>query len=253
MHLLLEYGWTVLVIIGLEGILSADNALVMGVIVKDLPEKQQKKALFYGLAGAFVLRFAALFAISFVADIWQVQALGALYLIYLGVKNLIPRKGKEDSSLEAGQAVESSANLWKVIFKVELTDLAFAIDSILAAVAIAVSLPETPLPQFGGMDGGKFAVIFVGMMAGLILIRIAATYLIKLMNKYPVLEKAAYLIVAWVGVKLAIYTLAHPKIGVVPEHFVHGALWNIIFWSVMVIIIVVSALISIRKNKSETN
>ncbi len=55
--LLLEYGWVLLVLIGLEGILAADNALVMAVMVKHLPEEKRKKALFYGLAGAFVLRF----------------------------------------------------------------------------------------------------------------------------------------------------------------------------------------------------
>ncbi len=70
--LLLEYGWVLLVLIGLEGILAADNALVMAVMVKHLPEKQRKKALFYGLAGAFILRFGSLFAISFLVNVWQV-------------------------------------------------------------------------------------------------------------------------------------------------------------------------------------
>lgn len=223
----------------------------MGVIVKDLPEKQQKKALFYGLAGAFVFRFLALFVISFVAGLWQLQAIGAIYLIYLGVKNLIPRKSGKTVEEEEKQSVSPESSLWKTIVKVELTDLAFAIDSILAAVAIAVSLPNSPLPEFGGMDGGKFAIIFTGMMAGLILIRVAATYLIKLMNKYPVLEKAAYVIVAWVGIKLAIFTLAHPKIGVIPEGFVHGALWNTIFWVVLLLIVAVSVLSSMRKKKRE--
>lgn len=59
--LLLEYGWVLLVLIALEGILAADNALVMAVMVKHLPDDQRKKALFYGLAGAFVLRFGSLF------------------------------------------------------------------------------------------------------------------------------------------------------------------------------------------------
>lgn len=63
--MLLEYGWVLLVLIGLEGILAADNAVVMAVMVKHLPEKQQKRALFYGLLGAFVFRFTALFLISF--------------------------------------------------------------------------------------------------------------------------------------------------------------------------------------------
>lgn len=66
--MLLEYGWVLLILVGLEGILAADNAVVMAVMVKHLPKEQQRKALFYGLMGAFVFRFASLFLISFLVD-----------------------------------------------------------------------------------------------------------------------------------------------------------------------------------------
>ena len=74
--ILLEYAWVLVVLIVLEGLLAADNAVVMAVMVKHLPRDQQKKALFYGLLGAFVFRFAALFMITFLVNIWQIQALG---------------------------------------------------------------------------------------------------------------------------------------------------------------------------------
>ena len=54
-QLVLEYLWVLIILIGLEGLLAADNALVLAIMVKHLPEKQRKKALFYGLVGAFVL------------------------------------------------------------------------------------------------------------------------------------------------------------------------------------------------------
>ncbi|WP_407270342.1 TerC family protein [Radiobacillus sp. PE A8.2] len=251
MDLWLEYGWTMLVIIGLEGLLSADNALVMGVIVKNLPESKRKKALFYGIVGAFLFRFAALFAISFVVNIWQIQAIGAVYLIYLGVKSLM--KSKDDDS---ESSIDENQSFWKAIVKVELTDIAFAIDSILAAVAIAVSLPNTPLPTIGGMDGGKFIVVFIGMAIGLALIRIAATYVVKFMKQYPVLENAAFLIVAWVGIKLAVHTLAHPDIelGLITESFTHSIGWKATFWGVMLLIVVISGVIAKRRGSvSEQN
>ena len=73
----------------IEGLLAADNAVVMAVMVKHLPKEQQKKALFYGLLGAFVFRFADLFMITFLVNIWQIQALGAAYLlIYIHQKHL---------------------------------------------------------------------------------------------------------------------------------------------------------------------
>ncbi len=63
MPLLLEYGWVLLVLIALEGILAADNAVVLAMIVRHLPENERKKALFYGLAGAFLFRIISLFFI----------------------------------------------------------------------------------------------------------------------------------------------------------------------------------------------
>ncbi|WP_037985701.1 TerC family protein [Thalassobacillus devorans] len=249
MGIWLEFGWTILVIIGLEGLLSADNALVMGVLVKDLPEKKRKKALFYGILGAYIFRFAALFAISFVVNIWQIQAIGAAYLIYLGIKHMI-KNSKEDDDSKENNKINENQSLWKVILKVELTDIAFAIDSILAAVAIAVSLPDTPFPKFGGMDAAKFAVVFIGMAIGLAFIRIAATYVVKYMKKYPTIEKAAFIIVAWVGVKLAIHTLENKNVtlGLIHEGFTHSLWWKVIFWGVMIMIIVIAAIIAKRKN-----
>lgn len=91
----LEYAWTLLILIGLEGLLSADNALVLAVIAKHLPN-DQKKAINYGIIMAFAFRFAALFAISFIANVWQIQAIGAAYLLYLGLKHVIKaRFGKK--------------------------------------------------------------------------------------------------------------------------------------------------------------
>src|SRR5690606_37816140 len=98
---LLEYAWVLLVLVGLEGLLAADNAVVMAVMVKHLPKAQQKKALFYGLLGAFIFRFAALFMITLLVNIWQIQALGAAYLLFISIKSLYDqRKGDTDQILE---------------------------------------------------------------------------------------------------------------------------------------------------------
>ena len=103
--ILLEYGWVLLVLVGLEGLLAADNAVVMAVMVKHLPKVQQKKALFYGLIGAFVFRFAALFMITFLVKIWQVQAIGAAYLLFISFKHIYDQrkhKAEEEKQLENG-------------------------------------------------------------------------------------------------------------------------------------------------------
>lgn len=84
--LILPYLWVLVVLVFLEGLLAADNAIVMAVMVKHLPPEQRKKALFYGLLGAFVFRFLALFLISIIANFWFIQAAGAVYLIYMSIK-----------------------------------------------------------------------------------------------------------------------------------------------------------------------
>ncbi|MCH1627724.1 TerC family protein [Ferdinandcohnia quinoae] len=231
----LEYAWALLILIGLEGLLSADNALVLAVIAKNLPEDQKKRAINYGIIMAFAFRFAALFAISFIANVWQIQAIGAAYLLYLGLKHVIQAKIGKDKSKHKDDEKETSG-FWPTVGKIALADLAFAIDSILAAVALALGLPDSPLGDFGGMDGGQFIVVLLGGIAGLVLIKFAATWFVKLLEKRPALETTAYAIVAWVGVKLAVITLAHEDIGILDHDFPHGTLWTLIFYGVLIAI-----------------
>lgn len=234
----MEYAWTLLILIGLEGLLSADNALVLAIIAKHLPEEQKKRAINYGIIMAFVFRFAALFAISFIANVWQIQAVGAAYLLYLGLKHIIKaRFGKENKNNQEDIKKESAGKgFWPTVGKIALADLAFAVDSILAAVALALGLPDSPLGDFGGMDGGKFLVVLIGGIAGLVLIKFAATWFVKLLAQRPALETTAYAIVAWVGVKLAVITLAHEDIGVLDHHFPHSTVWTLFFYGVLVAI-----------------
>lgn len=233
--LLLEYGWVLLILVALEGLLAADNALVLAIMVKPLREQERKKALFYGLAGAFVFRFASLFAISFLVDVWQVQAIGAIYLLFMAGNHIFRKvvKGKAEQN-ERVQEAPKAGSFWGTVLKVELADIAFAVDSILAAVAMAVVLPETNLPKIGGLDGGKFLVIFAGGIIGLVIMRFAANQFVRLLEKRPGLEIAAFGIVGWVGVKLAVYTLSHPSLAILSEEFAHSTEWKISFYIVLV-------------------
>lgn len=262
--LLLEYGWVLLVLIVLEGLLSADNAAVLAVSVQHLPGEQRKKALTYGLVGAFVMRFGALFLISYIATIWQVQALGALYLLYMALSYLYKtyiKKSPEEDEDEVEEHKKKGKGFWATVIKVEFLDLAFAIDSILAAVALAITLPETPLPQIGGFDGGQFLVVFFGGFIGVVLMRFVATAFTKLLDERPALETAAMLLVGWVGVKLVVFVLSHQNfhtfaeknnldfLTFVPEGFAESGTWSAIFWVVMGIIVVLGWIFSGKKKE----
>lgn len=255
LSILLEYGWVLLLLILIEGLLAADNALVLAIMVKHLPEEERKKALFYGLAGAFVFRFASLFAISFLVDVWQVQAIGALYLLFIAinhiVRKLVFRKQSEEETSDTKGKKKSS--FWVTVLKVELADIAFAVDSILAAVALAVTLPNTNLPQIGGLDGGKFLVIFAGGFIGLIIMRFAANVFVKLLHKRPGLEITAFLIVGWVGIKLAVYTLSHPELAILPYGFAKSPEWKITFYVVLILIAVGGWFLSKEKKEDSSS
>ncbi|MFD0049073.1 TerC family protein [Actinomycetes bacterium NPDC127524] len=230
--ILMEYGWVLLILVGLEGILAADNAVVMAVMVKHLPSDQQKKALFYGLLGAFIFRFLSLFLISYLADVWQVQAIGAAYLFFIAGKHIFSRNPAEEQKEISKE--KKNPGFWLTVLKVEVADIAFAVDSMLAAVALAITLPELGWMKVGGIDGGQFTIMFLGGMAGLIIIRFAANSFVKLLKKRPSLETAAFYIVGWVGVKLAVFTLAHPSIGILDKHFPESLGWKLVFWIVLI-------------------
>ncbi|SDK16914.1 TerC family protein [Sediminibacillus albus] len=247
-QLLIEYGWVLIVLVGLEGILAADNALVLAIMVKHLPDEQRKRALFYGLAGAFVLRFGSLFIISFLVDVWQVQAIGAAYLLFISGKHLydkLSKRGKDDE--EEIEKETKGSGFWTTVLKVEIADLAFAVDSILAAVALAVALPATGLPNVGSLDGAQFAVVFAGGMIGLIIMRFAANMFVKLLHDRPGLEIAAFAIVGWVGVKLLVTVLGHDAIHLLPHDFAHSTIWKLIFYGVLVAIAVAGWFLSGNK------
>lgn len=256
-ELILEYLWVLIVLIGLEGLLAADNALVLAIMVRHLPEKQRKKALFYGLAGAFILRFGSLFLITFIVDFWWIQALGALYLLGIAFKNLYDRfkPDKEQKEVTSNREREplkeaTPKEFWLTVLKVEFADLAFAVDSILAAVALAVALPPTGFGNVGSLDVGQFSVVFAGGMIGLIIMRFAANIFVSLLAKRPGLEVAAFLIVGWVGVKLAVLVLAHDDIALIPAAFPQSTAWKLTFYLVLVLIAVIGWFASNKDTKS---
>ena len=227
--LILPYLWVLLVLVFLEGLLAADNAVVMAVMVRHLPPEQRKKALFYGLLGAFVFRFASLFLISYLVNFWFIQAAGAVYLLYMSARNLYQffksdQHGPESPEAGDDHHFDRHGNekkvgpkaFWGTVAKVEFADIAFAIDSMLAAMAIAFTLKPVGI-HFGGMDLGQFLVMFAGGMIGVILMRFAATWFVELLNKYPGLEGAAFAIVGWVGIKLVVLVLAHPQVHLIPK------------------------------------
>lgn len=181
----------------LEALLSADNALVLAIMVKHLPKEERKRALLYGLAGAFVFRLLAILFAAVVLKQWWLQGLGAAYLLFLPIKHFIQSAGGANKAKPVG------AGFWRTVVAVEITDMAFAIDSVLAGVAFINNRHD------------KIWVVYVGAMIGIVLLRLAANMFVRLLEKYPIFDHVAYVLVGWVGVKLAFlaghsFQLTHP-------------------------------------------
>ena len=174
----------------LEALLSADNALVLAIMVRHLPEHDRKRALLYGLGGAFVFRLIAIVFASIVLEQWWLQALGGAYLAFLTVKHFLSARGDDPEKVK-----KPKGGFWPTVIAVELTDVAFALDSVLAGIAF-ITRPKT------GIQDDKLWVVVTGAMIGIVLLRFAANAFSKLLDRYPGLDHVAYTLVGWVGVKL---------------------------------------------------
>ncbi|QCJ40925.1 DUF475 domain-containing protein [Bacillus sp. S3] len=213
----------------LECILSADNALVLSAFVKPLPKEQQRKALIYGLWGAYLFRFIFIGLGTFLIKLWFIKLIGALYLLWLSAKFFIEKyKHKDNDDEEAkhqpkGWLTKTFGVFWATVISVELMDLAFSVDSILTALAVSEEV----------------WVILLGGMIGILLMRGVATFFISLMNRVPELETTAYVLITFIAVKMGL-TLVN----------IHIA--NEIFIIVMVMAFVITFIIhAVRKSKTE--
>ncbi len=179
----------------LETLLSIDNAVVLAILVSPLPEKQQAKALRYGIIGAYVFRGLCLVFATWLIHIWWLKIIGGLYLIWLAFdyfKSNSPKDGDVIASDRGliGKLTPYIGSLWATIVAVELLDITFSIDNIFAAVALT----------------DKLWLIMVGVGIGILAMRFVAQSFVGLMKKYPRLESAAFLVIGLLGLKLIITT-----------------------------------------------
>jgi YkoY family integral membrane protein len=180
---------TIALLVALEGMLSVDNAMVLAVLVLGLPHERRRSALRYGVLGAFVFRAAATTLAIYLIRLWWVKLVGAGYLLYLVYRHFgggesaqerrTPREAKDWLGLPA---------FWATVVKVELTDLVFAIDSILVGVAMSP----------------KIWVVITGGFLGIVMMRVLIGQLLSIVERYPPLVDGAFVIIAWVGAKLLV-------------------------------------------------
>lgn len=178
---------TVGLLVVLEGLLSADNAIVLAILVLGLPERQRRKALRYGIFGAFAFRATAVFLAVYLLRLGWVKLAGAAYLAYLSFQHFAHTGSVEERRTPAvAKPMLGLSAFWATVVRVEVTDLIFAIDSILVAVAMSP----------------KVWVVLSGGILGIIMMRLVIGQLLSIVERYPPLVDAAFIVIGWVALKL---------------------------------------------------
>lgn len=232
---------TIGLLVVLEALLSADNALVLAIMVRHLPRGLQRKALLYGLGGAFVLRSTAVLLATTIISFWWLQLIGALYLLYLPIKHF------HKSASASPTTPRAKHGFWRTVLYLELVDIAFAIDSVIVAVAVVDTVTNPD----------KLWVVIAGAMIGIVILRFAASFFIRLLERYPVLDHVAYALVGWAGVKLLLisghtFTVWYEKRNGQTLGWTIPEMPGWLFWGGMAVISIGGTLLALRHRAKDS-
>ena len=197
-----------LILVALEAVLSADNAIALASITQSLEDRRvQHRALNFGLVAAYFLRVILIVTATWVVQYWQFEVLGAVYLLWLTGRYFLSQENEE-----ANGASKGFSSLWQVIPLIAMTDLAFSLDSVTTAIAVS---EETWLVIAGGT-------------IGVICLRFLAELFLRWLEEFPNLEKAGYITVGFVGLRLLLKAIS-PALEL-PEWFVISTIALVFFW-----------------------
>ena len=173
--------WTALLkIIGVNIVLSGDNAVVIALAARSLPPRQQKQAIFWGSAAAIILRIVlTIFAVALLALPW-LKLIGSALLLWIGIKLLVPEEGEDN--------VEASDNLLAAIRTILIADLVMSLDNVIAVAAAA---------------GGHWTLMVVGLAISIPIVIFGATLLVKLMERFPVIITIGAALIGFVAGEMA--------------------------------------------------
>jgi tellurite resistance protein TerC len=202
----------ILQLIFLEGVLSIDNAAVLGAMVAHLPNNQpvpwpprlqflagwsartlgaqRQAALKVGLLGAYVGRALMLLLAGLIIDVPWVRITGAIYLLYLAIEHFGEIYRHENHGAHAlEEAPRVKGGFWATVALIELADLAFSVDNVIAAVALS----------------NELWVVMLGVAIGIVIMRFAAQIFTRMIAWEPAMASGAYLLLLAIGAQLLVH------------------------------------------------
>jgi YjbE family integral membrane protein len=165
-----------LLIIWVNIILSGDNAVVIALAARSLPEVQQKKAVLWGAGAAVILRIVLTIVAVKLLTLPYLKIIGGLLLFWIAIGLLVPEDGGED--------VDSSDNLFQAIKTILIADLVMSLDNVIAVAGVAK---------------GSVLLLVLGLTISIPLVIFGATILMKLMERFPIIITAGAGILGWVA------------------------------------------------------
>lgn len=227
----------VLNLIVIESLLSVDNAAVLATMVIDLPQAQRSRALRYGILGAYFFRGLCLLFAAWLVQLWWLKPLGGAYLLILAVRYFVTKAtpDKEDDVLDktSNKAYQfvlkmMGGQFWATVIFVEIMDLAFSLDNVLAAVAFTDNL----------------WLIMMGVFIGILSMRFVAQFFVVLLERFPFMEAVAFLVIGILGLKLIV------TIDIFESHFLYeflnsheGDMWVSVFTVLVFVLPIISSLL----------
>ncbi|MTJ44661.1 TerC family protein [Dolichospermum flos-aquae] len=207
-HFSVEASIVLLILVILEAVLSADNAIALAAIAQGLEDKKlERQALNIGLIFAYVLRITLLLTATWVQKFWQFELLGAAYLLWLGFQHFSSQE--DENNHHHGPRFKS---LWQAIPVIAFTDLAFSLDSVTTAIAVSQEI----------------WLVITGTTIGIVTLRFMAGLFIRWLDEYTNLEDAGYITVAFVGLRLLLKVINDDLVP--PEWLVVTAIGIILAW-----------------------
>ncbi|MGX6428613.1 TerC family protein [Levilactobacillus yonginensis] len=171
----------------IECLLSVDNAVVLAAQTQSLPtKKEQEESLFYGIWGAYIFRFIIIGLGTYLINFWEIKVIGALYLVFLVFQYFTKTRVKHTRKLVKDKKRRLLPLFWSVVLQIEMMDIIFSVDSVLASLAIS----NNPV------------IVLIGGLIGILAMRGVAEVIMKLMRRIPELEPMAYILIGIIAVKL---------------------------------------------------
>jgi YjbE family integral membrane protein len=179
---IIALGPVVLKIIGIDILLSGDNAVVIALACRNLPERQRRLGVALGALTAVAMRVAFAFVIALLLGIPWLRAAGAAMLVWIAIGLLLPEH-------DGGPEIASSGSLWRAVRTVAIADLVMSFDNVLAIVAAAQ---------------GNIYLVALGLILSVPLVMAGSTLILKLIDRLPVLVWAGAALLGWIAGELLV-------------------------------------------------